>query len=69
MATRKRTGRNSEPDQAVETARTIRQARTTGLYDSLLSVAGGEVSKVLGVQRWTVQREPFSGFGSPPGRF
>ncbi|MDO8616315.1 MAG: hypothetical protein Q7T33_11375 [Dehalococcoidia bacterium] len=29
----------------------------------------GEVSKVLQVQRWTVQREPFAGFRSPPGRF
>ena len=29
----------------------------------------GEVSKVLQVQRWTAQQEPFTGFRSPPGRF
>jgi len=69
MASRKSTVRKSEPDQAVETARTIRQARTSGLYDSLLSAASGEVSKVLEMPRWSVRQEPFSGFRSPPGRF
>lgn len=69
MASPKRTVRKSEPGQPVETTRATSAARNPGLYESLLSVTGGEVSKVLGVQRWTVQQEPFSGFGSPPGRF
>ncbi len=64
----KRTVRKSEP-QPGKTAGATPAVRNPGLYDGLLGPAAGDVSKVLGVQRWTVQRRPFSGFGSPPGRF